>query len=280
MIDFLLIGGAKCGSTSLSDYLKASPSVNFTREKDPAILNQRGVGPDEIRHRYKKLLNGSGGLAGEGTTAYSNLVAAPVVLKNLEAIGALPKVILVARNPVKRLESHYFQALKTGKVRKPGPMTEFRYYYNSFSIWTRGLFGSTLQLYIEALGPDRLLALRFDDIVSDESEDLARLIRFLDIEAPSGGFCLPRSNSSVGSIKGNPVSAFYRQHISKHYRKLPLPRLTRVARMINGTIGREIQSSDVSGMTPEQIEFARRFYQDDASQFATLTGWNYWDLEK
>lgn len=280
MIDFLLIGGAKCGSTSLSDYLKASPSVNFTREKEPAILNQRGVGPDEIRHRYKKLLNGSGGLVGEGTTAYSDLRSTPVVLKNLEAIGASPKVILVARNPVKRLESHYFQALRTGKIRKPGPTTEFRYYYNSLSIWSRGLFGSTLELYIEMLGPERVLALRFDDIVRDPSEDLAKLSEFLDIEVPGDGFCLPRSNRSVGSIKGNPISAFYRQHISKRYRKLPLPRLTRVGKMINRTMGREIRSSDVSGMTTDQIAFARRFYNDDAFRFASLTGWNYWDLER
>jgi hypothetical protein len=283
MIDFLLIGGAKCGSTSVADYLKKSGQIAFTRKKEPAILNQRGATADQIETQYDRLLNRSHArhaITGEGTTAYSDLKAVPTVLHNLDQIGARPKVILVARNPVKRLQSHYFQALKTGRVRRPGPDAEFKYYYRSLSLWSRGLFGSTLELYTRALGKERVLALRFDDIVSDESEDLARLSRFLGIDAPGGQFCLPKSNRSVGSVKGNPISAFYRQLISKHYRRLRLPRLTRVARLINRAMGREIQSSDVSGLTTDQIEFARRFYQDDACRFAGLTGWNYWDLEK
>ncbi len=70
--DFYIIGAAKCGTTTLAEYLARHPGVCFSRSKEPEVL-RNDSSPEKIRRSYERLFSEEkpGQIRGEGSTAYS-----------------------------------------------------------------------------------------------------------------------------------------------------------------------------------------------------------------
>lgn len=122
--DFMIIGAAKSGTTSLAQYLTQHPGVYFSPYKEPnffaltgCVLPQGGPAPAnilfELLHRhtvvdldqYLSLFAQAGSLAaGEASVRYLYYPEAPVHIQQ-----TIPDVRLVAilRDPIERLYSHY-----------------------------------------------------------------------------------------------------------------------------------------------------------------------------
>lgn len=110
--DFLIMGSARCGKTSLYNYLLQSTEIfqNFRNETSFFDINyDRGLSwyksnfPTKI---YKKFLNQSNnGLVGEVIHINS-----PHIPKRLKKVNSNPKIIVVLRNPTDRAYSHFLMS--------------------------------------------------------------------------------------------------------------------------------------------------------------------------
>jgi hypothetical protein len=272
MIDFLIIGGTKCGSTSLADYVSLSSNVNFCHEKEPAILNKKDLTNLDIEH-YRRLYDNRLGLKGEATPAYSDYGQVDVVINNLRIINARPKIILSVRNQIKRIESSHFQKIKGGKVKvddlheiqlKPG-------------VLNRGMYGAVVEKYIKEFSTDDVLVLNFDLLIKPNSTELIRLKKFLGLENDLPD-TLPKSNTSVRAKKKHWIFKFYKNYLYIIWKRFNLPSFRLFVPMIE-KISKNVEPSSKTKLTMEQIDYIKDFYSQDAKLFEQLCGWSYWQIE-
>lgn len=108
--NFIVIGAAKCGTTSLCDLLAGHPDIFFSNPKEPLYFsNRERYGDEEFRADYEALFNGvrTESMIGEGTTTYTHPEIAGIVAERIAATLPACKLIFMARHPIRRLESDW-----------------------------------------------------------------------------------------------------------------------------------------------------------------------------
>jgi len=104
--DFLIIGGMKCGSTSLYDDLSKHPSVHFP-DKEASFFSKIDC-LDEKKLMEYKLLFSSPLLCGDCSTHYSMLPTySGVANRARKVLDENTRLIYMVRNPIERAISHH-----------------------------------------------------------------------------------------------------------------------------------------------------------------------------
>lgn len=191
MLDFLVIGAQKAGTTTLFRSLRRHPSIYMPIDKELPFFTQKR-NADEIRSFDAAYFGAAspGQIRGKATPDYMGRTDTPGVIA-----GALPDVRLVAllRDPVERAVSHYRMAVKRGQERRPiaaafaaelrdrrglGTVRELP----PFGTYvTRSEYGRIVGDYLDAFPPDQLLVLPFSSLSTDPHGLLARVHNFLGV---------------------------------------------------------------------------------------------------
>jgi len=122
--DFLIVGAAKSGTTSLYDWLRQHPHIFMPAVKEPnyfsAIANANHI--NEWRE-YVCLFSAAkdGQRIGEASVSYLFFHERAIPLIK-EKLGS-PKIIIILRNPVERAFSHYLYYCKLGREKAPFYLT-------------------------------------------------------------------------------------------------------------------------------------------------------------
>ncbi|MEM7436927.1 MAG: sulfotransferase domain-containing protein [Myxococcota bacterium] len=108
--DFLIIGAAKAGTTSLHGYLEKHPQVFVSADKEPCFFDS-AVAWDRGVDWYRSLFADAepGQLCGEASTNYTRYPQVPDVPERIAALVPDVKLIYMMRHPVDRAYSHYLQ---------------------------------------------------------------------------------------------------------------------------------------------------------------------------
>jgi len=180
--NFLIIGAAKAGTTSLYHYLRQHPDVFMSAVKEPRYYWQEGVGNSRLeifgREAYEGLFRDvtSEHAVGEATTHYLNSPTAP------ERIAAdLPdvKLIVSLRNPAERAYSSYLGRLQGGEERRgvEETMRAGSYYVES------SRYHGSLSRYFARFGRERIKVILFDDLVANPRAVVRDLFEFLGVDS-------------------------------------------------------------------------------------------------
>ena len=203
MPNFLIIGAAKAGTTSLYHYLKQHPQIYMSPIKEPKFfafegekLEFRGPNDREINRRaitnidtyrtlFKKASNESA--IGEASNLY---------LYNLKAPGRIrhyvPRVRLVAilRNPVDRAYSNFLYMHR----RQLEPLPDFiqvlreeetRIHNNWSPIWhykQRGFYYIQLQRYFDLFDPIQIKVCLYEDLNTNPINLIQSICQFLGVD--------------------------------------------------------------------------------------------------
>jgi hypothetical protein len=198
--NFLIVGAAKCGTTSLYRYLSQHPDVFMPRWKELSLFIGDPHGP---LHRVKKpayyhmVFDGVRGenAIGEASTGYLYDQASPALIK--EHLGPI-KIIISLRNPVDMAYSLY-----SHQLRKEGEhlasfeaalqAEEERYHSKQFRrqcygwhanyyYFRRGLYHDQVKRYLDTFGRDNVLVLLFDELVTDPVGITREVYRFIGVQ--------------------------------------------------------------------------------------------------
>src|SRR5215211_1496876 len=150
--NLIVIGGLKCGTTSLHHYLNLHPQVEMSRPKElnffVAELNWP-LGADW----YASHFEASAPIRGESSPHYTNRPRFNGVAARMRSVLGEPGLIYMVRDPLDRMLSHYIHNVAGGYEDRP--LTEALADPHS-SYVARSRYFFQLEPYLEAFGGRRI----------------------------------------------------------------------------------------------------------------------------
>ena len=187
-LDFIVIGGTKCGTTSLYGWMEAHDGVALVPKEQRMFLGEGGVRPaapsaSSDRHDEAKR-------TGEFANGYTR---DPVYPSPAAAVArAFPDVRLLylIRDPLRRIESHYRHRLVTGREwRSPSDALTGDPGYLAASC-----YGHQLAIWRDHFPAEQILVIESETLFAEPADTLARICRHLDIAIADHP--LPRENAA------------------------------------------------------------------------------------
>jgi len=176
---FVVIGAAKCGTTSLCDLLGQHPEVFMSAPKEPHYFSRvRYVAPG--RAWYESLFaNASSCVAvGEGSTSYTHPHRVAIVAPRIRELLPDVRLIYMVRDPIRRLESDWRMRVREGRV--PGSINDAVSAHPS--LVTFGLYWTHLNVYRRLFGDDQILLVFLEDFADDPLRVLAEVYRHIGVD--------------------------------------------------------------------------------------------------
>jgi hypothetical protein len=214
MPNFLIVGAAKSGTSSLHGLLSQHPQVFMSKKKEINFF-----GSDTNFQKgwdwYKSFFEGSkSALAiGEATPAYSSRTENPKVVKRIAEAMPDIKMIYIVRHPLRRIESYWrYTVIKAHNLSinqlvrdeslKPWHLDRSRYWFQ-------------ISAYREYFKDDQILVLFFEDFKSDPMRTLKQCFDFIGvdptIEINNPNKIYNKTKSSIEEVKS----------IFQKFRRLP-----------------------------------------------------------
>lgn len=180
--DFLIIGAMKSGTTTLYHDLERVGAIFLPRFKEPNSLASDAVLRPRGRERYAELFAEARPeqRCGEASVRYSQLPGHPRCAERARAVcGPHLRVIYLVREPLGRALSQHHHALAHGNAQAEADVALRR--HDKFLDYSR--YAMQIEPWLEAFGPQQVLALRFEDFIADREAIVRRVCEFLDVEA-------------------------------------------------------------------------------------------------
>jgi Sulfotransferase family len=223
MLDFVVIGSQKCGTTWLFDKLKMHPRLYFPMGKEGNHWNHRFYMGDPYRSIYHAAMNGpvvelSCYVCGEMTPEYA--------IMSLEQIQNLKKhhpdvhLFLMVRNPIQRAWSAIKMTYKYHKL-DLSSLTDERIIQAITTGKTAelGRYDVMIQNWLAVFAPSQLHILFFDDLSTRYRDILSKCCSVVGVESgffeqiPDAVLAAPSLTGSRHPLKANIYNScieFYR----------------------------------------------------------------------
>ena len=224
--DFLLIGGQRCGSTSLHRYLSRHPAVGMAFRKEVSFFDvnwtrgeswYRAHFPSALSRQLAQRKSGGEFIAGEATPYYVFHPAVPARVRQL-----LPDVrlIVLLREPVQRAWSGWQLQRELGTepltfeeaiVAEPrrlegeerrlmdNPAYRSRA-HRHYSYVSRGMYADQLERWFTFFPREQVLVLESSELFGRPAETMTRVHTFLGLDdVPSGSY--PVAQNAIRSTR-------------------------------------------------------------------------------
>ncbi len=194
--NFLIVGAAKAGTSSLHDWLSQHPQVFMPAHKEPCYFVE-GWG---VKHwpQYLELFRGGVGrrAVGEASAAYLAAAESPAWIRR--TLGDV-KIIVLLRDPSRRAVSLHQWMVAQGyepilglrealdaeawrssdeAFRRSAPQ-----YWLDYLYFRSGLYALQLERYFETFGPASVMVLLFEEMIRRPGRTYAQVCDFLGVDA-------------------------------------------------------------------------------------------------
>jgi len=227
--DFMIVGAAKCGTTSLIKYLEENPQVFVSEKKEPKyftyeFLNNygyKGEG-DQITKKvsvssfesYKKLFKKAktDQIVGEGSV--DTLFYYDKTISKIKNEIGDPKIIIMLRNPVDRAISAYSHLIRDERETKSfeeGLALERERLNNGYEyIWgykEAGLYADAVAAFFKNFTHVKVIF--FEDFINNTIKEVHDTLEFLGISEKH------TFNTSKHNISGKPKNKILNRFLNK-----------------------------------------------------------------
>lgn len=196
--NFLIIGAAKSGTSSLYRWLRSHPQVFMSPTKETnyfAWSAEAGAAAPADRYpvrtasAYRALFDGAGDAVAVGEASPRYLIE-PKAAARIAA--ELPDVRLVAclRHPVERALSGYWMQVRKGRIAEDAA----RHFDHRDPFVAESCYAANLGRYFERFERERIHVVLFDDLTEAPAASLATLCNFLGIDPRAHPAPLARDN--------------------------------------------------------------------------------------
>jgi hypothetical protein len=260
-IDFLIIGAAKSATTWLQRSLQAVPSIYMPNPELHFFSREYHRGRDWYQAHFTAA--GEATVVGEKSNSY---------LDTAEAAGRihrdLPSVKLVAqlRNPIDRAYSDYCMLLRRGAVSSDIDRHLDPRKADNSRFLTGGFYLSHVERYLELYPVEALLLLLFEDVRSDPKNQVARVLKFLGLDAKAAAVPIDEKIKD----KNAPVLSPTLRRMFRPLKPVVAPfRDSKYFKAIRGAIARQTPYPPLTESLKDRLA---DFYRADATGLGKLMG--------
>jgi hypothetical protein len=184
--NLIVIGGLKCGTTSLHHYLNLHPEIAMSRPKElnffVAELNW-DLGPEWYASHFDR----AAPVRGETSPHYTNLPRfRGVAARMRDVLGAEPRIVYMVRDPIDRMLSHYLHNVGGGYESRP---LETALASPDSAYVARSRYAMQAEPYLEAFGAERVLIVTREELRDKRLATMQRAFEFAGVDA---GFASPQ----------------------------------------------------------------------------------------
>ncbi len=221
--NFMIIGAARSGTTSLHKYLESHPDIFMSAIKEINYFSNPGISVNGDDWYFRHFNKANQKMIGEASTSYT--VAhhrTDVPEKIYNTLGDI-KLIYLLRDPIDRLISHYVHHVHRGEVH-----LDFEDIVKEMKdpMLAQGLYDYQIREYERFFSVDNIFLLTIEQLKNEPELTVRKLYDFLGVDSQFIDDSVHRThNSSMKSTKkskfGLKVLAFYHRFIEQ--RNIPYP---------------------------------------------------------
>ena len=290
--DFLLAGSAKCGTTTIFQYLQRQSSVFLPELKEPFYFSFGNEKPNYTDARFNSKViwkteeylalfqnAKSTQLIGDASTSY--LYTAEKTIQNVKSLykekASDLKIIVILRNPTERAFSHYTHLIRNGieKLDFSEAITPQNIEQRSKEMWGfdytgYGMYGAQMEVFKNFF--KHILVLDYEEL-SQPNQMMEKIYTFLDIKNPVKVEEKIEANPS-GVPKSKFVTALIR---SKRFKKIlkqitPSKALPIFQKMKDSLLKKSIVKPKIS---EQDNQYLREFFRKDIEQLERILNKNF-----
>jgi spore coat polysaccharide biosynthesis protein SpsF (cytidylyltransferase family) len=298
--NFIIVGAAKCGTTSLNEYLKQHPEVYMAPLKEPyffSFMNEQPTftGPYDYTldkqlitdfEVYKSLFDGVSKekAIGECSNSYLFFENTPQRIKQYIPDG---KIIIVLRNPIERTYSHYRQHVMLGhenlsfeealQKEEERKQLGWRWHYQYTA---QSMYYEQVKRYYEIFDRNKIWIGFFENLKENPAAFMKDIFNFLEVNPDISNIKFERHNPS-GIPKNKGLLEFATQpHWIKEITRPFTPRKLR-AKISKILYNKSIDFNHVPKMKKETKEYLKNIFREDVKQLEKLIGrdLSLWNIE-
>lgn len=291
-------GAGKSGTSTLHELLNAHPAICMSSVKEPHHWTRSNFDEDKdiLLSRYDTLFEDKNCIYfGESSTAY---FCFPEFKERMKPYyDKSPKFILLLRNPIDRIYSHYWWLKGMGSEDlnfRDAVMSDFdvapaeknRLPEGNFkSYFQNGLYGKWLQLFIEEYGRENIHIITTESLRDLRLETLNSCFRFLKLEELS---LLPETNKNKTTILKFPKlyktiktllfgDSFFKRGVKS---LIPMRFRSSVKNKIHESVfAITMSEKKYPQMTGEDRLWTKKLYQEDVQLLKNSTGLAFHEWE-
>lgn len=285
--NFIVVGAAKSGTTSLYHYLRAHPDVYLSADrKELRYFSEmsggyQGPGDDLLDPTIARSISDYGryfdAVSGESAVGdvspdylYYHQVAAPKIERELGDV----KIVIILRNPVDRAYSQYMHFVRDGRERLSFDQALSSLAQRKAENWEWAWQYLDVGLYYEQVRTFRELfsdvqVLYYDDLKRDAASVLHALYGFIGVDADF----IPNTLQQKFNVSSVPRARFLDDFLAQDgqakdiLKRLMPPRLRTRLRHYLISFNRKRTT-----MTSGERDRLRSFYQEDIEQLSSYLG--------
>jgi hypothetical protein len=177
--NLIIIGGLKCGTTSIHHYLGLHPQIHMSKPKELNFFVEElnwDLGLDWYRSHFDARLR----VRGESSPHYTNLPRFGGVAERIREHCPEAKLIYMVRDPISRILSHWRHA--TGAGYEYGGMEE-RLAAPDRAYVQRSLYWMQLQPYLELFPREQIAIFTQEELQSGREQTMRRAFDFAGVDA-------------------------------------------------------------------------------------------------
>ncbi len=195
--NFFIVGAAKCGTTSLFDYLGQHPDIFTPVEKEPFFFGT-DLQPDNYikLSAYLSLFAGAGSekRLGEASVTY---MFSEKAAEEIREFCPTAKIIIMLRNPVDMMYSlhserlwagwenfkGFSEALDAEERRRQGIDVPSNVYSPKFLMYREiAAFSRHIERFYSVFSRNQVLVVLLDDLKADPAKTYRRVLEFLEVD--------------------------------------------------------------------------------------------------
>ena len=281
--NLLIVGAAKCGTTSLHNYLNQHPDIFMCSPKEPHFLINKEIGKQRIHKGiidlkdYKSLFSEKDHLKYRGESSVMYLSFPELAIKNIKRyLHDDVKIIIMLRNPIERAYSGYqhvkrYNMMENLSFEDALEIGEERYRnIKNLTPASRylelGNYYNQVKLFKESFGNTHVVI--YDDYKTDFNEELNKIFDYLKVVRVTIN---AEQRHMVGGWEWKSVGMkkiMMQQNLLKVFLRFIIP-----VKSLRQYIRVKLQKSNtktVEVINPETEKWLKEYYKQDIAKLSGL----------
>jgi hypothetical protein len=270
--NLIVIGGLKCGTTSLHHYLNLHPAVAMSRPKELNFFVAELNWPLGAEW-YATHFDGRTAVRGESSPHYTNRPRFEGVAERMNGVIGDARLIYMVRDPIDRMLSHYLHNVGGGYEERP---LEAALSDPDSAYVARSRYGFQLAPYLDAFSAERIELVTREELLRDRVGTMRRVFAFCGVDE---SFSSPQFEREweTGTAKGGgrfrlmdrAVRLPGLRALDRNFDRLPESLRWLVERLVHDPSAGEVPKPEVPAELRERL---RELLRDDVAELEEIAG--------